>query len=228
MERNKHPYSLWSNREFEFLTYARPRYGLQVQLGHITQACGHSCCGQFLYRKGFKNTLMGAPSPGHNFNYHPSLFSLWTQSQYLNTGLHESESESEVAQSCPTLCDPMDCSLLGSSLQLGSSLHGIFQARVLEWVAISFSRGSSWPRDQTRVSHIPGRRFNLWATREAPFFSQEGSCKWLSRCKSFQWISRSRNHFLISFMGTSIHVCKNTLRSYSKSDPKPDTPVIEL
>ena len=45
------------------------------------------------------------------------------------------ESESEVAQSCPTLCDPMDCSLPGSSL------HGILQARVLEWVAISFSRG---------------------------------------------------------------------------------------
>ena len=46
----------------------------------------------------------------------------------------------------------------------GSSLHGILQARVLEWVAISFSRGSSQPRDRTWVSHIPGRRFNLWAT----------------------------------------------------------------
>ena len=52
-----------------------------------------------------------------------------------------SESESEVAQSCPTLCDPMDCS------PPGSSVHGIFQARILEWVAISFSRGSSPPRD---------------------------------------------------------------------------------
>ena len=67
----------------------------------------------------------------------------------------------EVAQSHPTLCDPMDCSLPGSSL------HGILQARVLEWVAISFPRGSSWPRDQTWVSGIPGRHFNLWATREA-------------------------------------------------------------
>ena len=46
----------------------------------------------------------------------------------------ETESESEVAQSCPTLCNPMDCSLPGCSV------HGIFQARVLEWVAISFSR----------------------------------------------------------------------------------------
>ena len=55
--------------------------------------------------------------------------------------LFESESESEVSQSCPTLCDPMDCSLPGSSI------HGIFQARVLEWVAVSFSRRSSQPRD---------------------------------------------------------------------------------
>ena len=75
----------------------------------------------------------------------------------------ESESENEVSQSCPTLCDPMDCSLPGSSI------HGILQATVLEWVAISFSRGSSWPRDRTQVSHIAGRHFNLWATREAPF-----------------------------------------------------------
>ena len=65
------------------------------------------------------------------------------------------ESESEVAQSCPTLCDSMDCS------PPGSSIHGILQARVLEWVAISFSRGSSRPRDQTQVSCVAGRRFNL-------------------------------------------------------------------
>ena len=49
----------------------------------------------------------------------------------------------------------------------GSSVHGILQPRILEWVAISFSRGSSQPRDRTQVSHIKGRRFNLWATREA-------------------------------------------------------------
>ena len=67
---------------------------------------------------------------------------------------------SEVAQSCSTLGDPMDCSLPGSSV------HGIFQARVLEWVAISFSRGSSRPRDRTWVSHSVGRRFTIWATRE--------------------------------------------------------------
>ena len=82
----------------------------------------------------------------------------WKERQYKGMGLR---SESEVAQSCPTLCDPMDCSLLGFSV------HGIFQARVLEWVAISFSRGSFWLRDRTQVSHIVGKRFTLWATREA-------------------------------------------------------------
>ena len=64
---------------------------------------------------------------------------------------------SEIAQSCPTLCDHMNCSLPGSSI------HGTFEARILEWVAISFSRGSSWPRDQTQVSRIAGIR----TTREA-------------------------------------------------------------
>ena len=66
-----------------------------------------------------------------------------------------------MAQLCLTLCDPVDCSLLGFSV------HGILQARILEWVTISFSRGSSRPRDWTQGSHIGGRHFNLWATREA-------------------------------------------------------------
>ena len=59
--------------------------------------------------------------------------------------------ESEVAQSCPTLCDPIRRSK--------SSVHGIFQARVLEWIATSFSRGSSPPRNRTQVSRIADRRF---------------------------------------------------------------------
>ena len=71
----------------------------------------------------------------------------------------QGESESEVAQSFPTLCDSMDCS------PPGSSIHGIFQARVLEWVAISFYRGSSSPRDQTHVSCIAGRLFTVWTTK---------------------------------------------------------------
>ena len=66
-----------------------------------------------------------------------------------------------VAQWCLTLCHPMDCSLPGSAV------HGILQARILEWVAITFSRRSSQPRDQTWLSHIAGRFFTIWATREA-------------------------------------------------------------
>ena len=65
-----------------------------------------------------------------------------------------------VTQSCPTLCDPMDYS------PPGSSVHGISQARILEWVAISISKGSSLPRDRTWVS-FSGRFFANWATREA-------------------------------------------------------------
>ena len=62
----------------------------------------------------------------------------------------------KVAQSCPSLCYPMDY-----------TVHRILQARILEWVAISFSRGSSQPRDRTQVSHIAGGFFTSWATGEA-------------------------------------------------------------
>ena len=65
------------------------------------------------------------------------------------------KSESEVTQSCLTLCNPMDCS------PPGSFVHGILQARIPERVAIPSSRGSSQLRDQTQVSHIIGRHFNL-------------------------------------------------------------------
>ena len=78
-------------------------------------------------------------------------------------GICPEERRSEVAQSCLTLYVPMDCSLQGSFV------NGIFKARVLEWVAISFSRRSSPPRDQTWVSCIAGRHFTIWATREAPY-----------------------------------------------------------
>ena len=78
-------------------------------------------------------------------SHFPAVLSLSISIPYM-------KSESEVAQSCPTLCDRMDCSLPGSSV------HGVLQARILEWVAISFSRGPSGLRDWTWVS-----RFNLWA-----------------------------------------------------------------
>ena len=66
----------------------------------------------------------------------------------------------KVTQSCPILWNPMDCSLPGSSV------HGILQARILEWVANPFSRGSSWPSNRTRVSSIAGRFFTVWASRD--------------------------------------------------------------
>ena len=72
-----------------------------------------------------------------------------------------------VVQSCPTLCDPMDCSLPGSSV------HGIFQARILEWIAISFSKESSQPRDWTWSPALQANS-TIWATREALYEDGRG------------------------------------------------------
>ena len=73
-----------------------------------------------------------------------------------------------VTQLCPTLLDPIVCSLPGSSVQ------GIAQARILEWVAISSSRGSSQPKDRTQVSCTAGGPFTIWATREVT--SKDRAC----------------------------------------------------
>ena len=84
----------------------------------------------------------------HSYNARTwsSVWHLWSEVKVL------------VAQSCLTFCDPMDYSLPGSPVQ------GILQARILEWVAFLFSRGSSQPRDQTQVSRIVGGFFTSWAT----------------------------------------------------------------
>ena len=83
-----------------------------------------------------------------------------------------------VAQSCSTLCDSVDCS------PPGSSVHGIFQARVLEWVAISFSRGSSWPRDGTRVFCRAGKFFTLNHQRSPEIlFMLQGPCGCFETCR---------------------------------------------
>ena len=76
--------------------------------------------------------------------------------QFNNKIFNFLKKKKKVAQSCPTLCDPMDY-----------TVHGILQARILEWVAIPFSRGSSQPRDQTQVSLIAGRFFTSWAIKNA-------------------------------------------------------------
>ena len=123
--------------------------------------------------------------------------------------LFMSEWVSEVAQSCPTLCNPMDCSLPSSSV------HGVFQAIVLEWIAISLSSGSSQPRDRTRVSGIVDRRFTVWATREALFIvmlskahltmhSRMSGCRWMI---TPSWLSGSWRYFLYSsfYSGVIFH-----------------------
>ena len=86
-----------------------------------------------------------------------SLIVDWTQLRKESLNLSISvKGKVKAAQSCPTLCDPMDY-----------TVHGTLQARILEWVAFPFSRGSSQPRDQTQVSRIAGRFFTSSATREA-------------------------------------------------------------
>ena len=82
-------------------------------------------------------------------------------------------------QLCQTLCDPVDCS------PPGFSVHAILQVRILEWVAVSSSRGSSQPRDQTRISMspaLPGRFFTTSATWEAHVFVCVCVCVFISLC----------------------------------------------
>ena len=71
------------------------------------------------------------------------------------------------AQLCLTVCDPMDCSLPGFS-DCGISWARIPKWEAILWIAILFSRGSSWCRDGTQVSCLAGRFFTIWATRESP------------------------------------------------------------
>ena len=79
-----------------------------------------------------------------------------------------------VTQSCLTLCDPMDCS------PSGSSVHGILQARILEWVAIPFSRGCSWYWDWAWVSCTAGRFFTVWATHQIICTNKLFPTQWLN------------------------------------------------
>ena len=106
-----------------------------------------------------------SPASWHTQGCSPGVFSKY------RSGWGTGPRKSGVAQWCLPLCGPVDYSLPGSSV------HGILQARVLERVAISFSRRSSRPRDRIRVSCIAGRCFTVWATREAPRGGQS-SCLW--------------------------------------------------
>ena len=99
-----------------------------------------------------------------------------------------------VAQSCLTVCDPTDCSFF---------VHGILQARILEWVAIPSSKGSFWPRDWTcipRVSWTAGRFFTSWAIKEATIKSSNFTYRNIS--KGFKY--RISERYLPSHVHCSI------------------------
>ena len=129
-----------------------------------TQKCQTDCVGKIFMTatestntSECRNTDKTAASSLANFNSHSKI-------KPDEKDLYEEMVEVKwcPTQSCPALCDPMGCSLPGSSV------HGILQARLLEWLPMPFSRGSFWPREWTLVSCIAGRFFTIWATREIP------------------------------------------------------------
>ena len=138
----------------------------------------------------------------------------------------------EVTQLCPTLCDPMDCSLQGYSV------HWIFQTRVLEWVAISFSRGSSRPRDQTQVSCIAGRQTLYHLSYQGSPGGQEGrndkqfqfssvaqSCLTLGNPMNRSMPGLPVHHQLPEFTQTHVHQVSDTIQPFHPlSSPSPPVP----
>ena len=122
----------------------------------VFQICWHIECST-LTALSFRtwNNYAGIPSPPL------ALFLVMLSKAHLTS--HSRMFDYSRVTTPSWLSDPMDCS------QAGSSVHGNSQARILQWVAIPFSRGSSWPRDQTQVSCSPGRFFTIWVTREAHF-----------------------------------------------------------
>ena len=109
-----------------------------------------------------------------------------------------------VAELSPTLCDQMDCS------PPGSSVHGVLQAKILEWIAMPFSRGSSQPRDQTHVSSTEGR-----------FFTAETSGKSSLICRLSQSPEAkiALSTFLHSCLGFSLYLCLRVDPALSSNQP---------
>ena len=133
-------------------------------------SCSHSCTSRLSsfyisYSRGhigltfvFSMMLYGHSQPPKSiYQKHGCLMPQWGNIFYRRS-----------LKSCLTLCNPMEYS------PSTSSVHGVLQAGILKWVAIPFSKGSSRPRDWTWVSHIAGRFFTIWATREAPTYSKWG------------------------------------------------------
>jgi len=117
-----------------------------------------------------------------------------------------------VAQLCPTLCDPMDC-----------IVHGILQDRILEWVDFPFSRGSSWPRNRTRVCYIAGGFYTNWAiireisqTWKTTFYRILYTWtiykKQIYRLKASHWVSRAWNGVETTYKQESFGGVRNVLK----------------
>ena len=114
----------------------------------------------------------------------------------------------------PTLSDSMDYS------PPGSPIHGILQVRILEWVAIPFCRGSSWPRDWTQVSHIAGRFFTIWVTVQ---FSSVAQSR-LTLCNPMNCSTPGLpvHHQLPEFTQTHVHRVGDAIQpSHPLSSPSP-------
>ena len=162
-----------------------------------------------IYRPGSSSAQTPNPSLGRVFPVHPLTASVYItfpcefpipQGSTHNLLLFWSSPQVTVlvTQPCPTLWDPMDCSLPGPFV------HGILQARILEWVGIPFSRGSSLPRDWTWVPCMVGRFFTVWATRET------------LPCLAHTWIYHCwANVFSLRFFSSARQVSgsRTTLRS---------------
>ena len=108
---------------------------------------------------------------GEIYEWVISSSSLVARNMFIQDGLLWNVYVCLVAHSCPTLCNPMDYSLLDSYA------CGVLQAKILEWVAMPSSRGSSQPRDRTQVSCIAGGFSTVWATREALFEMRASAIK---------------------------------------------------
>ena len=138
--------------------------------------------------------------------------------QFISLGLsfftYIVEVKVNITQSCPTLCDPMDHTVLG-----------ILQARILEWVALPFSRGSSQPMDRTRVSRIAGGFFTSWATRDTHPYLDAFFFFFLPDCS--KWSCKNTNQIVLLVrlnpkhqnpsqglmtLGVLVHVCSLTVR----------------
>ena len=128
-----------------------------------------------------------------------------------NNLLVKVKSESEVTGSCPTLCDLIDCS------PPGFSIHEILQAGMLEWVTISFSRGSSRPRDRTQVSRIAGRCFQIRSVAQ--------SCPTICDPMNLSTPGLPVHHQLPEFIQTHIHQVSDAIQpSNPLSSPSPPAP----